>query len=177
MIILYDFHPSICAQLKVPQQQILRGVMSSAFHSSLCLFKTCMLMICHIQEMCDWLTRACGRSCVVLMYPDERESSSGYSRKIHGSEEWKQRNATVIDFWQKIYTSVHTYEALPAKQIQQNCCLVYSILTSWQRAYLKIGWNEDNVLFQSLKQPDMFHSVVRSGEESGFHWALNSFDK
>ncbi len=88
------------------------------FHSSLCLFKTFMLMICHIWEMCDWQTRACGWSGVVLMSPDEREPSSGYSRKIHSWEEWKQRHATPIDCWCKVRLIAHiTHEALPAKQI------------------------------------------------------------
>lgn len=122
---LNDYYPSICGQLKAAQQQTVPAVMSSACDSSLCLFRTCMLMICHIQEMCDWLTRACGWSGVVLMSADERESSSGYSRKIHSWQEWKQRNAAAIDCWHEIYA--HTR---PCQQSKSYKIIVWSTVFS-----------------------------------------------
>lgn len=93
-------------------------------------------------------------------------------------KEEERRYATVSDCWYKIYTKLQTTKAMPAKQILQNHSLVYSVLSPWQRVYLQTGWNEDNVLFQSLwLQADMFHPVVSSKEKYGFHWTLTSFDK
>lgn len=93
-------------------------------------------------------------------------------------KEKERRYSTVLDCWYKIYTKLQATKAMPEKQILQNHSLVYSVLTSWQRVYLQIGWNEGNVLFQSLRpQADMLHPVVSSEEKSGFHWTLTSFDK